>query len=358
MRGNVIDLGQARAVSKEVFDRWTRRMVPEEGDILLAREAPVGPVVRIPAGGRIAAGQRTTHLRADPEVIHPRYLYYLLISKPVQNAIAANSMGSTVPHLRVADVKALPLPPIPDLLMQGAIAEVLGALDDKIAANRVVVEIANELAAALVRSESANRVCSLDSVAQSVARGVAPKYTDNGYLVLNQKCIRNGAVDVGLGRRTSVLPRAAEKIIEADDVLVNSTGTGTLGRAARWIRPEGQVSVDSHVTVVRFDPAKVDPAYAGVVLAGMECDIAALAEGSTGQTELRRELLSSLQLRLPTSLDEQRKVGDRIRAIDKMAVARAEESVTLARTRNELLPLLMDGRITVKGLEKRVEGVV
>ncbi len=67
MRGNVVNLSEARTITKETFVKWTRRLVPEPGDLLLAREAPVGPVIRIPEGGRYAAGQRTTHLRANPK---------------------------------------------------------------------------------------------------------------------------------------------------------------------------------------------------------------------------------------------------------------------------------------------------
>ena len=38
--------------------------------------------------------------------------------------------------------------------------------------------------------------------------------------------------------------------------------------------------------------------------------------------------------------------------------ALSEANETLAKTRDELLPLLMSGRITVKDAQKRVEGVV
>src|SRR4051794_16594609 len=48
MRGNRIDYREARPISEATFDAWTTRLRPQEGDLLLAREAPVGPVVQIP----------------------------------------------------------------------------------------------------------------------------------------------------------------------------------------------------------------------------------------------------------------------------------------------------------------------
>ncbi|MGL5825868.1 MAG: restriction endonuclease subunit S, partial [Nocardioides sp.] len=165
MRGNIINLAEARELSGETFRIWTRRLVPEEGDLLLAREAPVGPVVRIPSGGRLAAGQRTMHLRADGAVIDSRFMFYVLTSPRVQQELMALAMGSTVPHLRVADVKAFRLPVLPDLHQQRAIAGVLGALDDKIAVNDRVATSGDELAAALTLDAFSDEVVSLSAVA-------------------------------------------------------------------------------------------------------------------------------------------------------------------------------------------------
>ena len=148
MRGNVIDLSQARRISADTFAKWTRRLLPRAGDLLLAREAPVGPVVRIPSSGKIAAGQRTMHLRANPKIVHPRYLFYLLISPDVQSRLMTLAMGSTVPHLRVADIRSFILPNLPSMDVQAAVQEALGALDDKIAVNTRIIHTAGQLASA------------------------------------------------------------------------------------------------------------------------------------------------------------------------------------------------------------------
>ncbi len=348
MRGNVVDLSEARRISAQVFERWTRRLVPIEGDLLIAREAPVGPVVRIPPGGNFAAGQRTTHLRANPAVVCPQYLYYLLISPEVQARLLAGAMGSTVPHLRVADLKAFVLPPLPPLAHQREIAGVLGALDDKIAANERAVCGSREIARARFDSEAKNGLTlRISESVELLSRGVAPKYAESGgMLVLNQKCIRDQRVRLGPARLMTPLKGRLDRVLRRGDVLVNSTGAGTLGRVARWVL-DGTATVDSHITIVRFDRQIVDPVCAGFGLLRLEPQIEALAEGSTGQTELRRDLLGGLNVQVPPR-SAQRGLGVELSNHDAVESALMAASEALARTRDELLPLLMSGKLCVK----------
>ncbi|WP_327391022.1 restriction endonuclease subunit S [Mycolicibacterium chitae] len=247
---------------------------------------------------------------------------------------------------------------LPDLPTQCAVSDVLGALDDKIAANRQVIDASQALSAAAVSATRwPTRPVPLGDITTSLVRGAAPKYSDTGYVVLNQKCVRNGLVDVTLARTTSTLPTVPTKVLRQNDVLVNSTGQGTLGRTSRWIRSDAEVTADSHISIVRFDSSLADEVFAGTVLTGMERDIESLAEGSTGQTELRRDLLATLELRLP-DIDTQRRIGGIVSAMSDAINARQDENQVLARTRDELLPLLMNGKITVKQAEAKVEKVL
>lgn len=291
--------------------------------------------------------QRVARLRAIEGAINPGFLGAIIGSPAFTNYVIGVQTGSAVPHIsgrQVGDFEFdLPVP-----MRQKSIADILGALDDKIAANRRVIEVSSNLSAVLVVQHSARATpTELSEVTSSIVRGAAPKYAEEGHIVLNQKCIRDGRVDVNLARRCESLPKTPEKVLQRNDVLVNSTGQGTLGRAARWTRDDIGVTADSHVSIVRFDPECVDAVYAGTALSAMENEIAGLAEGSTGQTELRRDLLGSVMLRLPDR-DTQRRVGAEIAALSSLADSLAAQNAALARTRDELLPLLMDGRISVR----------
>ena len=153
-----------------------------------------------------------------------------------QVRIAALAEGSTVAHLNVADVRTYALPALPELDQQRAIAEVLGALDDKIAANRKASECAGELLQAKATQAARGGIAStLAELCELVSRGVPPKYVESdGLLVLNQKCIRAGRVSLENARWTKPLSgNKLEKLLKVGDSLVNSTGQGTLGRVRK-----------------------------------------------------------------------------------------------------------------------------
>jgi type I restriction enzyme S subunit len=115
-------------VSEETYRSWTRRAEPRPGDLIMAREAPVGNVAMVPAGLRPCLGQRTLLIRPDKSKVDARYLSYLLIGDEVQGVIHAMTNGATVPHLNMKDVRNLPLPTLPSISTQRKIAAILSAL--------------------------------------------------------------------------------------------------------------------------------------------------------------------------------------------------------------------------------------
>ncbi len=162
-------------------------------------------------------------------------------------------------------------------------------------------------------------------------RGTAPSYLERGgMLVLNQKCIRDQRIIIDEARRTDTKrkPISEARMIRRFDVLVNSTGVGTLGRVAQVMELSEAATVDSHITIVRPNPAKVGPRYLGYVLKNAQAEIADLAEGSTGQTELGRGLLGSIMVPLP-DISEQRAIGHILGTLD--------DKIDLNRQMNETL---------------------
>ncbi|WP_165489768.1 restriction endonuclease subunit S [Kocuria marina] len=354
MRGNRISYSAARRISGETFEAWTRRLMPQFGDLLLAREAPVGPVVRMPKAANVAPGQRTVLLRPDPSLIDADYLYYLLISPTQQSRLLQKAEGSTVPHLNVADVRSYELPSLPPIAEQRVIAATLGALDDKIESNRRQRHLLRELGLAEYQASVRDdrKSLQLSAATVSIARGVAPKYADDDLdaaLVINQKCIRDGWVSLAPARRMFDRSVKTEKRASSGDILVNSTGTGTLGRVARW--HAGDIYVDGHVSVVKADHSVTSPTVLAYSLLGREADIEGLATGSTGQTELSAARLGELRVILPPT-DQGSRLETTLITIEDRCDQLAAENTHLESTRDVLLPELLSGRIRVP-----VEGV-
>jgi type I restriction enzyme S subunit len=158
----------------------------------------------------------------------------------------------------------------------------------------------------------------LSELCSFINRGTSPAYTDHGgILVLNQKCVRDQRVVFNQARRTDIVRKqvSAERLLKPFDILVNSTGVGTLGRVAQVLKIQEKATVDSHLTIVRANQEKVHPHYLGFALRWRQSDIEALAEGSTGQTELSRTRLGQLVLLTP-SHDEQISIAELLGALD------------------------------------------
>jgi type I restriction enzyme S subunit len=152
VKGGRIDREECRRVSKETFFKWTRRADVRRGDVILTREAPLGEVGYVDFDDTVFLGQRLMQYRANPALLEPRFLLYSFLSNDLQNQFGAHEgSGSTVSHIRVGDCSKFQLS-LPPLAEQKAIAEVLGALDDKIELNRRMNAKLEEMARALFQS--------------------------------------------------------------------------------------------------------------------------------------------------------------------------------------------------------------
>ena len=189
----------------------------------------------------------------------------------------------------------------------------------------------------------------LADITSLISRGITPRYCESSdQIVINQKCIRNHAIDLSLARFH--IPKAVnEKWLCFGDLLINSTGDGTLGRAAQiWFQPQN-LTVDSHVTIVRANNSKLIY-YIGLWGISHEKQIESLHIGSTGQTELPRERLRSLDIPLPDEMTLA-SFNEIVYPILSTIISNQQENERLASLRDTLLPKLMSGEIDVSKVE-------
>ena len=249
----------------------------------------------------------------------------------------------------------------PSLKKQKQIAAVLSVLDAKIECNRMINDNLQQQAVTIFKSWFVEyspfdgiepkewETVNLEKITSLISRGIAPKYSDNSdQIVINQKCIRNHMIDLSQAR-THTPKVINEKWLRFGDLLINSTGEGTLGRAAQvWFQPQN-ITVDSHVTVVR--PAKENLIfYIGLWGVLHEREIESLHTGSTGQTELPKERVKALELHLPDNgtLD---RFNTLIAPMAAAIVSKQNENNKLATLRDALLPKLMSGEIDVSAVQ-------
>ena len=179
----------------------------------------------------------------------------------------------------------------------------------------------------------------LGEVCSFLSRGISPKYLEaGGICVLNQKCIRDHEVNFALARRHDISAKrvSPDRLVQAGDVLINSTGTGTLGRVAQLREAPGEpTTVDSHVTIARPLPGKFFSDFFGYMLIFIEEAIKEAGEGCGGQTELARSVLAEkFSVAYPTSQSEQYRIVALLdEAFDGIATARANAEKNLQNAR-------------------------
>ena len=145
-----VDFARAHRVDAETYAKWTRRGEPRVGDIILAREAPVGGVARVPDDVHPVLGQRTVLLRPSEDV-DSQFLTYRLAAPDLQARMNEMATGATVPHLNMSDIRGFEIPDLPPLLDQARRAAVLGAFDELIAINERRIELLEYLARSIYR---------------------------------------------------------------------------------------------------------------------------------------------------------------------------------------------------------------
>ena len=178
-----------------------------------------------------------------------------------------------------------------------------------------------------------------------ISRGITPKYEDEASgLIINQKCIRNHLLNLSLARHQKKdVPE--NKLVQFGDVLVNSTGTGTLGRVAQVIEDIENCTVDSHVTIVRPKTNELI-FYLGLLLTAIESQLAEMGQGATNQTELSRAAIAAIPALLPPEflITE---LSDFAKDVFRQIGILATQNEKLREARDLLLPRLMNGSIAV-----------
>ncbi|WP_297492794.1 restriction endonuclease subunit S [Acidocella sp.] len=137
VRDGKMNMNDQRYVDQNTFDLWSARCIPEPGDILITREAPMGEVCLIPPGEQICLGQRMMLARLVPNTIEQEFLIYSLRDPQLMDRVQDKPIGATVQHLRVGGVETLlvPLPPLAEQQRIVAKVDALMALCDQLEAS-------------------------------------------------------------------------------------------------------------------------------------------------------------------------------------------------------------------------------
>ncbi|WP_214466442.1 restriction endonuclease subunit S [Microbacterium flavescens] len=298
--------------------------------------------------GPVSCASFARFIRVDPLLVDARF-----VQRQLQNLYNSGVLETfQVQHTGVARFQytafsstyRLKLPPRAE---QQAIAEVLGALDDKIAANTALAAAADELIRAEYVALHADLV-RVGEIADSPRSGVDPSGVNPDDLYVGLEHV---------GRRHMWLTDEGR----ADDVSSTKSRFGAGDILFGKLRPyfhkvvsaprSGICSTD--ILVVRSR----DRRLSSVLLAALSSDavieeVVAASEG-TRMPRTSWKDLASVEIRWPTS-DSAQQLASRFDSIRDAMLAAVAESRTLAATRDALLPQLMSGKLRVRDAEVAV----
>ncbi|PTQ04661.1 hypothetical protein CWO33_23660 [Vibrio splendidus] len=150
VRHGRVDTENVRSVTKETYELWVRRLVPQKGDLIFTREAPVGECGILEDERGVFLGQRTMMYRADTIKTSSHFLMYSLMSEYGKKQLEDFSGGSTVPHMRVPDCGKI-LVKIPPKNEQDLIVRSLKSVDAAITNKEAKLQKVNDTKKALMQ---------------------------------------------------------------------------------------------------------------------------------------------------------------------------------------------------------------
>jgi type I restriction enzyme S subunit len=131
-----LDFSEIRHVSEQEYPKWTRRVVPEQGDVVFTYEATLHRYAVIPDGFRGCLGRRVALIRPNTHHTDSKYLLYYFLSQNWRSTVESNIIsGATVDRIPLEKFPDFPVI-LPSLSEQKQIASILSTYDDLIENNR------------------------------------------------------------------------------------------------------------------------------------------------------------------------------------------------------------------------------
>ncbi|HCY95361.1 MAG TPA: restriction endonuclease subunit S, partial [Treponema sp.] len=200
--------------------------------------------------------------------------------------------------------------------------------------------------------------CRLGEICEFISRGKTPVYTkESQYPVLAQKC--NQWDGIRLDKVLFLDPNSLSKWtneyhLQHEDIVINSTGTGTIGRVGIFdIGILGQypfIVPDSHISVVRCYKVYIHRKYIYHIFTSeyLQTKINKVATGSTNQKELPKKVLTEFFIPIPP-LSEQQRIVAKIEAIfaqiDLLEQNKADLQTAVKQAKSKILDLAIRGKL-------------
>lgn len=334
------------------------------------RKEPFFPIVRLLC------------LIPNKELLDVDYLFYNL----KQNR--QNGTGSGQPQITIPDISNRSIS-LPSLFTQQKNAKVLSDLDAKISLNNKINIELEQMAKTLYtywfeqfdfpdangkpyKSSGGEMVYNiilkreipkgwevknLENIVSEFTKGTTTSYVEKSNLInLNQKVNKGFNLERQYFKfldETLSVPNS--KYAKQKDILINSLGQGTLGRIHFFLDDVNNIVVDQHLFILRVNFNNISPSYLYNTLnsTAYQIQIERQITGSTGMQMLNASNLKDLKIIIPESKisnDFEKKAF----LLYEKVTNNVKQNQELTKLRDWLLPMLMNGQVTVGDAEEMV----
>lgn len=345
--------GDYAFVSIEKYQRDLRRNTALPGDIVYTQRGTLGQVALVPMDEYplYVISQSQMRLRVDSLKADSRFVFYACATSQFKRQIADRAISTGVPHINLGILGDLRIP-LPSIPTQHAIAAALGALDDKIEANRKLVATADDWvrAAFLGSAQHASEVVTLGALVNHVRESVTSVEEQRPYVGLEDVPRRLMWLDQSPVARDVSSPKS---MFRARDIL--------FGKLRPYFHKAVSAPSDgicsTEILVLRSIASDLE----GFALAACVSDeVVREVSRQTEGTRMPRTNWRQLQaVEVPWPGDSAAKaLSSTIETLRDLAEARIRENHSLGQLRDALLPKLMSGELRVRDAEAAVAEAV
>ena len=384
LKDGKIDCTNLSFVSEEDYNERVKRAIPEESDIIISREAPMGVVGIIPEGFQCCLGQRLVLLKIDKSKCIPTYLLYSLMSEYVQLQIRRiNRTGSIVSNLNISSLKELKIL-LHNFEEQSKIATILSSIDDKISLNNQINQELEAMAKILYDywfvqfdfpdqngkpyKSSGGKMVYHPELKREIPEGWGvEKLDDLGTIVGGStptKSISDNFTKGGEGYSwitpNDLSNNKGNKFIKNGEIDVTVRG---LKDASLKLYPEGTVLMSSRAPVgylaistkeittnQGFKSFIPDKKYGkNYIYYTLQNNLKVIEQHASGSTfkEISATVLKDITVIQP-NLDIVKKFEEKVSSINSYIKVNEEQNQELTQLRDWLLPMLMNGQVKVE----------
>jgi len=365
LKHNNQDVSDSLYISEERFDELNSKFgSPQEGDILLTSVGTLGVPYRVKSGEKFYFKDgNLTWFKNLNDKINSKFLYYWLFSSLGQKAIDDISIGSTQKAITIKGLNTIELS-LPPLLEQKAIANILSSLDDKIELNNKINKNLEELTQTLYKrwfvdfefpNEDGEPYKSSGGEMVESELGMIPKgwktsklkdimiLHDNKRIPLSRREREKRKGQYPYYGAASLMDYVDDYLFDGRYILLGEDGTVEDKNGYPTLQyVDGKFWVNNHAHVLE---AKNGYDLNSLYILLKNTNIRSIITGAV-QKKINQTNLKSLKVILP-SIDTLIFYNDTIRENFDVIINNEKENAFLSKTRDTLLPRLMNGEIEV-----------